>query len=461
MLMTEPEQVVAGPAWLETFRREGRARFEKLGLPTVRDEDWRYTRLDGIRKGEFVTAQLVSAHDLGGVRALAPFAFEGLDAQRVVMINGVFSEELSEFDSAGDDAVVQTLAQAIEREPAMLENYLTHFSQEDDAFASLNSAMLNEGVVIHVPANVQVGRPIHLLNVTVASQVQTVAHHRCLVVAEAGSAVTVIEHYVALDGGDATNNVNSAGEKVGGVGGNVWGGGYFNNAVTQVFAKRDAKVEHYFVEQESDQAFNIQTLDIHQEQGSDVASHSALFGGALVRNNVHPVLDGEGTQCLINGLYVGSGTQQLDNAMRVEHAKPHGDSRQFYRGVLNDKAKAVFSGRIVVAKGADKTDAKQSNSNLLLSDHAQANTKPQLEIYADDVKCTHGATVGQIDEKAVFYLRSRGIDEATARGMLVYSFAAESLDRMALEPVRRKLAGALVEKMALGEVLSVVLGGED
>jgi Fe-S cluster assembly protein SufD len=201
------------------------------------------------------------------------------------------------------------------------------------------------------------------------------------------------------------------------------------------------------VEREDRQASNVSTLQIRQGRSANVASHSLLLGGGLVRNNVHPVLAGEGGECLINGLFVGNGHRHLDNYMKVEHLAPHCESRQFYNGILDEQAHGVFHGRIIVHKDAQKTDAKQTNRNLLLSDSAQIDTKPQLEIYADDVKCTHGATIGQIDESALFYLRARGIDEVQARGLLLYAFAHESLDRMKPGIVRTWLEGLVTESM--------------
>ncbi len=240
------------------------------------------------------------------------------------------------------------------------------------------------------------------------------SHPRNLIVAEEDSQATIVEDYVSLDGGAA-----------------------FSNTVTELVAGEHTVLSHYMIERENAQAFNISTLRIQQGRSANVASHSVLLGGALVRNNVHPVLAGEGGECLINGLFIGNGRQHLDNYMLVEHASPHCGSRQFYNGILDGHAHGVFHGRIIVHKDAQKTDAKQTNRNLLLSDDAQIDTKPQLEIYADDVKCTHGATIGQIEEDALFYLRSRGIDEVSARKLLLFAFASECLDRMKPGPVRR------------------------
>jgi Fe-S cluster assembly protein SufD len=239
------------------------------------------------------------------------------------------------------------------------------------------------------------------------------SHPRNLLVFEDETEGTVVEEYISIGGGPL-----------------------LSNSATELIAGENATVGHYMVEREHREAFNISTLRIQQARSSSVASHSLLLGGGLVRNNVHPVLAGEGSECLINGLFVGDGRQHLDNYMHVEHASPHCSSRQFYNGILDGHAHGVFHGRIVVHKDAQKTDAKQTNRNLLLSDDAQIDTKPQLEIYADDVKCTHGATIGQIEENALFYLRSRGIDEPAARRLLLLAFASECVERMKAGPAR-------------------------
>jgi len=270
--------------------------------------------------------------------------------------------------------------------------------------------------------------PIHLLFVSTGNSsgaFPLMTHPRNLIVAEAESEITVVEDYISLD-----KSVS------------------FCNTATELVAGDGAIVSHYMLERENRQAFNISTLRMQQGRGANVSSHSVLLGGALVRNNVHPVLAGDGGECLINGLFAGTGEQHLDNYMLVEHASPHCGSRQFYNGILNDHAHGVFHGRIIVHKDAQKTDAKQTNRNLLLSDNARIDTKPQLEIYADDVKCTHGATIGQIDEVALFYLRSRGIEESAARKLLLSAFAGECLDRMKPGAARNHVEKLIDESLA-------------
>jgi len=266
-----------------------------------------------------------------------------------------------------------------------------------------------------VPDSISVNKPVHALYISHEDE-QSMVNSRNLIVVGKNSELKVIEHYVSTS--ETT---------------------YFSNVVSEVSVGENSNMEHFLLEFESKKAFNISTLRVQQEKYSNIKSHSILFGGAIVRNNVHPVLAGEGGNSLINGLYMSNGRQHMDNFMRVEHASPHCDSRQIYNGVLDDNSRGVFHGRIIVHEGAVKTDAKQTNRNLLLSDSAQIDTKPQLEIYNDDVKCTHGATIGQMDENAIFYLQSRGISKKEAETIMVKGFTGESFSNMSLLPLREYL----------------------
>ena len=421
------------PRWLAALREAGMASFAGLGFPTTGHEDWRFTGVDRIANTQFEPAGPERSQP--STEALAPFLPPDLNAGLLVFVNGRYVPGLSTMPSLPQGVRVVPLAEAIHGGDDIVETHLGGFRAfEDDAFTAMNTAFIGDGVLVHVPAGKCVDVPIHLLNVAAPGRQPIMTHPRNLIVCDAGSKVTVIEHYVALEDGIV-----------------------LNNAVTQIEVGPEAELSHYLIEQESLQGCNVSSLFLHQQGHSRAASHTVLFGGALVRNNVHTVLDGEGCECLINGLFVGEKTQHLDNFMRVEHAAPHGDSRQFYKGILSDSARGVFSGRIYVAKAAQKTDAKQTNANLLLSDTAQIDTKPQLEIYADDVKCTHGATIGQVDEDAVFYLRSRGIHEKAARAMVVYAFAAESFERMQNEPLRNWLGRQLLAKLPEGAFLESIV----
>jgi Fe-S cluster assembly protein SufD len=413
--------------WLRTLRENAFARFCDVGFPTTRDEDWRFTNVSAIGDTAFRLSRdtvRLSASDL------EPWCMEA-SACQLVFVNGCFSAELSALGNLPAGVRVVNLAGQIAENPKEIENHFgAYLNTERDAFCALNTAFAEDGAYIHLRRGAVLESAIHLLFVSVGNGAPLMTHPRNLIVAEEGSQAAVIEDYVSL-GGES-------------------GGPALSNTATELVAHDNAVVSHYLIEREDTHAFNVSTLRIQHGRGANVASHSLLVGGAIVRNNVHPVLAGEGGECLINGLFIGSGRQHLDNYMYVEHAKPHCSSRQFYNGILDGHAHGVFHGRIIVHKDAQKTDAKQTNRNLLLSDEAQIDTKPQLEIYADDVKCTHGATIGQIEEDALFYLRSRGIDEASARKLLLLAFASECLDRMKEEPAR-----AFAENLISSSLLSM------
>ena len=420
------------PSWLAAKCEPAAARFFELGFPTMQQENWRFTNVESI-----ATTQFERFNDLGSCPTadqLDQFSLLPIPARRIVFINGRFAREYSTTAGLPEGVRIIPLSEVMDGEDEVVRQHLTrHAAYENDPFIALNTALFEDGVFIHVSRHASVPEPIHLLNVAMPSDDPIMTHPRNLVVCEEGGELTLIEHGVAL-----TDGV------------------YFANPVTEIMAGANARVNHYFIEEESPNAFNVSSLAIHQQRDSRVESHTVLLGGALVRNNIHPLLNGEGCDCLINGVYIGTETQHLDNFMFVEHAKPHCNSRQFYKGILDHRSHGVFSGRIYVAKTAQKTDAKQTNANLLLSDNAQINTKPQLEIYADDVKCTHGATVGQIDKNSVFYLRSRGISQEAARAMVIYAFACESFERMHLPAIRDTLGRKLLAKLPREESLEAI-----
>ena len=400
----------AEPVWLRHLRAEGWDIFKSNGFPTVRDEDWRFTNLASLTRTEFRRApeSAISRSAVDGSLLAGAVC-------QLVFVNGRFAPGLSDIASLPAGLEVSSLSDALRHKAESVEQHLGRYANlRRDAFAALNTAFWEDGAYIRIRRGAQIEQPVHLLFVTTdATSSPVMTHPRSLIVAEQASKAAILEDYVSLGPGAA-----------------------LSNSVTELAAADDAIVSHYLVERENYDSFNISTLRIEQARNTNVSTHSILLGGGLVRNNVHPVLNGPGAECLINGLFVGAGRQHLDNYMLVEHASPHGSSRQFYNGILDQQARGVFHGRIVVHKDAQKTDAKQTNRNLLLSDDARMDTKPQLEIRADDVKCTHGATIGRIEDEPLFYLRSRGLDEKSARNLLLYAFAAECLDRMNEQPAR-------------------------
>jgi Fe-S cluster assembly protein SufD len=375
-------------------------------------------------------------------REVEQFGVAGLGCQ-LVFVNGQFSRELSAIGQLPAGVSVNSLSEEISANSSFVESHLGRYlDTHRDAFSALNTAFAEDGGYVHVRRGVVLTDPIYLLFISTASDKPLMSHPRNLIVIENEAQATIVEDYVSIGESAA-----------------------FSNAATELIAGENATVSHYMIEREHRQAFNVSTLRIQQGRSANVSSHSVLLGGGLVRNNVHPVLAGEGGECLINGLFIGNGRQHLDNYMLVEHASAHCASRQFYNGILDDHAHGVFHGRIIVHKDAQKTDAKQTNRNLLLSDDSRIDTKPQLEIYADDVKCTHGATIGQMEENALFYLRSRGIDEISARKLLLLAFANECLDRMApsvaRDHVERLIHAHLLQIANSVKPLSTVARRED
>ncbi len=430
------EEFAAGrdePDAVRRLRRQAIERFAALGLPTTRQEAWRFTDLKPLAATRFERAAGPSAV---APAAVAPWAFEA--AARLVFVDGFPAAALSETAALPGGAYAGSLAAALDgdRHPAA-EQLGRHASFESHPFVALNTALFADGALVAVPRGVVIEKPIHLLFLTTSGdggRPAPASYPRVLVVAGEGSQVTVVETHSDLEAG--------RGE-----------GAYLSCGVTEVVAGPGSVVDHYKVQRESRRAFHLSALTVHQERASNFNSHSVSSGGAITRNDVGGVLAGEGGQCTLNGLYLADGEQLVDNHMRVDHVAPHCFSYELYKGVLDGDARAVFNGLIYVHPGAQKTDAKQSNRNLLLSPGAMANSNPQLEIFADDVRCTHGSTVGQLDEEAVFYLRSRGIGERAAKSLLTYAFASDIVGRIKVDPVRHDLEELLFARLPRGEVV--------
>lgn len=415
--------------WLARTRQGALAAFAETALPTQRQEDWKYTSVAALDKGRFVVPPAGFADQ--AVAAL-------IDAQRLVeayllvFVNGYYQPQLSHVDVLPAGATIGSLGEALESTPQRLEEWLARPAPAyASGFAALNAAFMADGAFIHLAAGVALERPIHLLFVATDGESEFAIHPRNLIVAEAGSEVSIVEHYVALEGVR-----------------------YFTNARTDLRIGRGAQVAHHRLQQESLAAFHIAALDVDQADGSRFTSNVFAFGGALSRLDLGVGLNAEHAECTLNGLYQIGGRQHVDHHTRIDHAQPRSVSRELYKGVLAGHARAVFNGKVIVQRDAQQSDAQQSNRNLLLSDDAEVDTKPQLEIYADDVKCTHGATVGQLDAGQLFYLRSRGIDAAAARRLLTFAFADEVVRRLSapnLLPLRTRL-----EKLLLGRPLEAL-----
>ena len=400
---------------IDLLRKDALARFAERGFPTMRDEDWKYTSLAPLAKTRFRLAPPA------GPNGLSRESFErGIEegwGTRLVFLNGHFVPGLSRASALPQGVVVSSLAEAVASDPGRVAEHLGSVAgHEEYPLVALNTAFLGDGAYIRVPDGAVVEVPIHLVFLSSAPGGPTVCHPRTLIVAGPGSQVTVVESYAALDGGVS-----------------------FTNAVTEVVAGEGAVVNHCKIERENPNAFHLASLAAHQGRSSRFSSHAVLIGGALVRNDVIAVLGDEGAECRLDGLYMAAGTQHMDTRTLIDHVRPHCSSQETYKGVLDGKSRAVFNGEIIVRADAQKTDAHQINRNLVLSDEALVNTKPRLRILANDVKCTHGATVGMLDEDALFYLRSRGIGETAARGLLVYAFASDVIAEIPARPLRRAL----------------------
>jgi Fe-S cluster assembly protein SufD len=413
----------AGVGWVKKLRDSAAASFAEHGLPSTRDEDWKYTNVKPIAKRQFRPAG--SSDEGVNAAAVAGCAIEGLSCHRAVFVNGYFSPPLSDLSALPPGVVLDSLARTLAERPQDLSAALGRvMPAESHGFTSLNTAYLTDGAYLRVPEGVVVEHPIDLLFINTAIDPAPVVQPRNLIVMEPSSSASVLERYVG-----------------------VGNGSYLTNAVTELSVRANASIEHYKLQEESVQAYHVGGLFINLERDARVTSHNVAVGGAIARTDLRAVLAAEGAHCEMNGLYLGNGRQHLDNHTQIDHARPRCTSDEYYKGVLDDRARAVFHGRIVVQQDAQQTDAQQQNRNLLLSPDAEIDTKPQLEIYADDVKCSHGATVGQLDSDSLFYLRSRAIDERTARLLLTYAFANDVIGRCALKPVRERLEQTLTRKL--------------
>ncbi len=407
------------PAWLRELREGAIARFSELGFPTTKQEEWRFTSVAPIADARFTLAH--APRSPLPVHADVERLCVG-GGPRVVFVDGRHVPALSAPAQLTGGARAGSLAAALwtGAESGLARTHLArHARWRDSAFAALNTAFLADGAFVHVPADVTVGPPLELVFLSTGqsgSDGPMVSHPRSLIVVERGARAAVVETYAGLSDGV-----------------------YWSNAVTEVVVGEGARVELYRVQQEGPRGLQIATTHSRQERDSYLGLHVVTLGAALARHDINAVLDGPGAELILNGLYLLSGLQHADHHTVIDHAQPHCASHEFFNGVLAERAHGVFNGRIIVRPGAQRTDSKQTNNNLLLSTEARADSQPQLEIYADDVKCTHGSTVGPIDQTQLYYLRSRGLSPEAARSILTYGFGAEILDRMQHPDVRERL----------------------
>lgn len=406
--------------WLNTLRQDALMQFNQFGLPSKKVENWKYTSLWELAQQSFnhqAEAVTMSQQQCQDVALLD-------DAHRVVIIDGVFNADLSQLDSLQAGVMVRPFSQSLDTVEQQLGQQV---AMDKLGLTALNTVLMKEGVMVHVSAETNVDKPIELLVINSGGTECLATHLRNMIVLDKQASATVVEHYVGLS--DAT---------------------YFTNVVSEVVLADNTELFHYKLQQESENSFHIATLAAKQSAGSQWHTNNISLGAKLARNDVHSRLEGEQSHTTMDGLYLLNGSQHIDNHTRIDHLVPNTTSNELYKGVLDDKSHGVFNGKVIVHQDAQKTDSKEYNHNLLLSRDCEIDTKPEMEIYADDVKCGHGSTVGQLDQDQLFFLRARGLDEVSARSLLTHAFAVEVLDRIPSETVRKAMSDVIEQQLPSG-----------
>ncbi len=412
------------PGWLADARRAALARFEALGLPGPKHEDWRFTSLAGLAPLELRRPPVGGGAAAEALLARAPAP----DGARLVFVNGRFRPELSSRGALPEGALLASLADALARAPEQVRPHLGRLARPDDhAFVAANAALFEDGAFLFLPPRAALDAPVSLVFLADASRGPVASHPRTLVVAGEGARATVEEVFLG-EGGEA----------------------YLTNAVTEIVLADGAAVEHVRLQLEGRSAYHVSVVHAEEGAGSSLTAHAFTLGAKLSRAEIRARLAGEGGSVAANGLYMASGDQIVDNFSWVEHAVPRCTTAESYKGILDGRSRGVFAGRIRVLPGAQKTNAYQMNSNLLLSDDAVVDAKPQLEIFADDVKCGHGGTVGQLDDAALFYLRSRGLGEVEARSLLIWAFASEMVGLVRTPSLRARARDLVAARLPAG-----------
>mgnify|MGYP005849020787 FL=1 len=396
------------------IRKEALSRFSGMNLPTTKDEEWKYTNIATIIKHNF--SVIPPKTDLS-TEEVNKFLFDKLEHHLLVFVNGEFRNDLSRLNDLPSSVEIGSLSDAIKKNhPALIKHFGKYAEDSNNLFTALNSAYTKDGAFVFVPKNKIVEDPIHIIFINKPTQDKFITQPRNLFIAEDNSKVTIIEHYTSI--GD---------------------GIYLNNTVTEMFVGENANLDHIKLQEESKKSFHISRMEVDQERSSNFSSHLISTGAEFSRNEFTTRFNGEGSESMLNGLFMIDDEQFFDAHTMIDHAKPHCNSYEHYKGILQDKSRGVFNGKVMVRPDAQKTNAFQENNSILLSDEALMNSKPQLEIFADDVKCSHGATVGKLDEEAKFYLKSRGIGEEAATAMLIHAFASDVIKTIRIEALRNYL----------------------
>jgi Fe-S cluster assembly protein SufD len=409
---------------LHQLRKKALRSFQDLGYPTTKHEEWKYTNLSPMIKYNFEISEPYVSGKLSH-KDFEKYQFNGIENRCLVFVNGHFAADLSNTKGITENIEIKSLKEVMDKEPDLISSHFGKYASIDDqSFISLNTAFLQDGTFIKIPEGERIEKPVQLLYLSVPEQKPKVSFPRNLLIAGRSSEMTFIETYVATKEGL-----------------------YFTDTVSEIVLQENSKVERIKIQCESVQAYHISSLQASQEKDSRFIDHNITLGGALTRNDINSEFNGENGFCELYGMYSGNQNQHIDNHTTIDHAKPHCESNELYKGILDEKAEGVFNGKIFVRPDAQKTNAIQSNNCILLSDQATIDTKPQLEIFADDVKCTHGATIGQLNEDAYFYMRARGIEKSNARKMLIYAFASEVVDKITFDPVREKVLDWFSDKL--------------
>ncbi len=406
---------------IHKIRKDAILNFSELDFPTTRNEEWKYTSIAPLLKHNFIPSEKKSGVSKNQVQK---FLFSELEHSLLVFINGFFSEELSDIKSLPKGVIAGSIAEAIKNHSEIVEKHYSKYADyKDQIFTALSTAFTKDGAFVYIPDGKLIEEPVHILYLSTSKDQKILNQPRNLFVAGKNSQATIIEHYASID-----NEI------------------YFTNTVTEIFVDENAVLDHIKLQDESKSAFHIARMEVDQERNSNFTSNMISFGGDLSRNDFNTRFNNEGGNCQLNGLFMIDGNQLFDVHTMIDHAKPHCDSHEHYKGILDGKSRGVFNGKVMVRPDAQKTNAFQENNNIILSDSALINTKPQLEIFADDVKCSHGATIGQINEDALFYLKTRGIGDKTARGLLIHAFASEVVNSIKVEAIRNYLEEILTTK---------------
>ena len=415
---------------INKIRKSAIKRFELLGFPTTKNEEWKYTNINPILNNELdilttrispapTESESISKSDIQAC------LFQRSEANTVVFINGRYSKEFSTVISPANELRIESLAKTMANDPGMIDKYFGKYADfQNNAFTALSTAFAADGAFIYVPEEAVVSYPILLYFITDTRQSNIIAQPRNLFLLGKNSRVSIVESFNTIGSGPG-----------------------FTNIVTEIMVGKNAAMDYYKIQNDSDTSWHIGTTQVYQAGNSNFTSTTVSLNGDLIRNDLNIKIDGEGCETQLYGLYLLNGKSHVDNHTLVDHAKPNSFSKELYKGILDDRSTGVFNGKVIVRQDAQKTNAFQSNKNILLSNDATINTKPQLEIFANDVKCSHGATTGQIDEEALFYMRSRGIDEGRAKALLIHAFVSEILDKIKIGVLKEYVEKVIGERL--------------